>query len=89
MHDPELESLRALIDSIDEELVAILARRAATAVRIGEAKRALGAKVCDRERESAVIQRVLSANSGPVSNEDLQAIYEAIIAACSHVQQSS
>ena len=85
---PELERLRHAIDGVDERLVRLLAERAATASSIGEEKRRLGIRVSDQDRETAVLERVTSMNPGPMSNQDLSRIYEAIIAACSRVQET-
>ena len=52
MSDPELSVLRSQIDSIDEQLVLLLARRFEVTDKIGKLKAVLGLKAVDRARES-------------------------------------
>jgi chorismate mutase len=53
----ELEELRHEIESIDRDLVALLARRVEVARRIGGAKRQTGRPTLDPAREAAVVRR--------------------------------
>jgi chorismate mutase/prephenate dehydratase len=79
---PDLRRLRRRIDALDRRIVALLNERAALAVAVGRAKRAAGwAAIRDLERERDVLDRVAAANAGPLSEADLRAIYERIIAA--------
>jgi len=57
--NPELETLRAEIDAIDRELVALFERRMTVAARVGEAKAAAGVAVLDETRERRVIENAL------------------------------
>jgi chorismate mutase len=49
-----IDELRARIDVIDEQLVALLNTRAACAIEIGRLKRELGLPIYQPERETAV-----------------------------------
>ena len=60
-----LGELRVQIDRIDEELLALLNRRAALAGEVGEIKRAEGSPVFRPEREAQVIDGLCGRNPGP------------------------
>jgi prephenate dehydrogenase len=53
---PELREARDLIDELDQELVALLARRAELARRAARAKADLGEGVCDPAREARLVR---------------------------------
>src|SRR5215203_5909064 len=75
----EMDALRAGIDSVDEEIVRLLDRRARLARRIGEIKqeKGLGAYAPARERE--VLNRVLDLGSGDFPKRGLEAVFREII----------
>lgn len=81
-----IEEWRERIDEIDRELVALLNKRAALAVRVGEEKRRTGTGVYDPEREDEVLGRIRRLSGGPLRAHALDAIYRAIIAGCTEVQ---
>jgi chorismate mutase len=56
----DLESLRAEIDQLDEQLWEIIAQRISTAHEIGEWKRAHGEQVLQPERYQQVLDRCLA-----------------------------
>ena len=78
--DPALGPLREQIDALDREIVRLLNERARIGIEIGQAKAARGLAVHDPERERDVLRRVAAANPGPVPEEDLLALYRAVIA---------
>ena len=72
-----LDELRQKIDEIDRKLVALLNERARCAVQIGQIKREAGqGSVYSPERERDVIEKVLAANEGPLSDGTLIAIWK-------------
>ena len=78
----ELARLRAEIDELDRELVALLNRRAEAARAAGRAKVAAGRRaVRDDGREREVLLRVAMANEGPLPQADLLAIYRRLFRA--------
>ncbi len=84
-----LESLRREIDSLDDELVALLNRRMAISRRVGRLKPATGQAVYQPDREAAVLERVLSAGGdGPLSPRALRAIYGEILSASRDLQRA-
>ncbi|MCZ6650805.1 MAG: chorismate mutase [Acidobacteria bacterium] len=74
-----IAALRAEIDTVDEDLVRLLNRRAGWALKIGRSKRAMGLRIYEPERESEIIARVGRLNGGPLSRAALQRLFERII----------
>ena len=77
-----LSQLRAAIDEVDRELLALLNRRAGFANEVGELKRAEGTPVFRPEREAQVINTLQAANSGPLKNENVATIWREVMSAC-------
>jgi chorismate mutase/prephenate dehydratase len=78
----ELARLRARIDELDRELVALLNQRAEAARAAGRAKVAAGRRaVRDGEREREVLLRVAMVNEGPLPQADLLGIYRRLFRA--------
>jgi chorismate mutase/prephenate dehydratase len=82
---PDIEKLRREIDRIDEELAALLQRRAGLAQDIGKLKG--GAPAYRPERESEVLQRVTRAD-GVLSSERVAAVFREIISACRSLEEA-
>ena len=80
--DPKLLSLRAQIDAVDRELLALLNRRAGLAQAVGEIKKREGSVVFRPEREAQVIDGLESANTGPLRTESVAPIWREIMSAC-------
>jgi chorismate mutase/prephenate dehydratase len=78
----ELRRLRRRIDVLDRRIVALLNERAELARDAGRAKRAAGRRtVRDAEREREVLLRVTMANTGPLPQADLLALYRRLMTA--------
>jgi chorismate mutase / prephenate dehydratase len=78
---PELRRLRRKIDALDRKIVGLLNERAEIGREIGRAKVDAGRRaIRDAEREREVLLRVTMANTGPVPQADLLAIYRRLIA---------
>ena len=78
----ELRRLRRRIDALDRRIVALLSERAELGREVGRAKAAAGRRaIRDVEREREVLLRVTMANTGPIPQADLLAIYRRLIAA--------
>ncbi|MDA0225502.1 MAG: prephenate dehydratase, partial [Proteobacteria bacterium] len=76
----EIERLRLEIDALDDELAALVGRRAGLARRIGELKG--GAPVYRPEREAAILRRVAARTHGPLSGERVAAVFREVISVC-------
>ncbi len=81
----DIEKLRREIDAIDDELAALLQRRAALARRIGEAKG--GAPAYRPERETEILRRVTK-GEGSLPAERLAAVFREIISACRSLEEA-
>jgi chorismate mutase/prephenate dehydratase len=79
---PELRRLRRRIDALDRKIVALLNERAELGREVGRAKAADGRRaIRDAAREREVLLRVTMANTGPMPQADLLAIYRRLMAA--------
>ena len=83
----DIADWRRKIDEIDRKLVALLSERAQAAHEIGKLKRVAGMPIYEPDRERHVFENTQQANSGPLSNRDLQRIYERIMDVMRHIQQ--
>ena len=79
---PDLLALRTQIDGLDRELLALLNRRAALALHVGELKKREGSVVFRPEREAQVIDGLKSANPGPLNGDSVAPIWREIMSAC-------
>ncbi|HYO55337.1 prephenate dehydrogenase/arogenate dehydrogenase family protein [Archangium sp.] len=86
---PELKETRELIDQLDHELVALLARRAELARRAIRAKAQVGQPVPDPAREDAVIasRRAWASELG-LDPEGVESIFRAVLRFSRHAQQT-
>ena len=77
----ELRRLRQRIDVLDRRIVALLNERAELGRAVGRAKADAGRRaVRDPQREREVLLRVTMANTGPLPQADLIAVYRRLIA---------
>lgn len=75
----EIEAHRAKIDEIDQQIVALLNKRAGHSLVIRGLKPGARMGLYDPKREEEIFARVNSYNEGPLYNENLREIYEAIL----------
>ena len=82
-----LEDLRQAILVIDAELVALLGRRAALSLAVGERKQASGQSDVFRPgREATLMRQVEAMSCGPLPKEHLRAIYREILSSSRNLQ---
>jgi chorismate mutase len=74
-----LEELRRRIDQLDEALVRLLSARAACALEIGRAKKALGLEIYQPSREAEVLAHVQRINRGPLDDAAIRRLFERVI----------
>jgi chorismate mutase/prephenate dehydratase len=79
---PELLALRHQIDALDRDLLALLNRRAALALAVGELKKKEGSVVFRPEREAQVIDGLKRVNAGPLRTDSVAPIWREIMSAC-------
>ncbi len=73
--------MRRRIDSLDRRIVGLLNERAELGREVGRAKAAAGRRaIRDAEREREVLLRVTMANTGPMPQADLLAVYRRLFA---------
>ncbi|MEQ8663228.1 MAG: prephenate dehydratase [Gammaproteobacteria bacterium] len=82
--EQRLAELRQAIDAVDDELLALLNRRAGLTIEVGEVKRASGEAVefYRPEREAQILRRLLAANPGPLPDGDLARLVREVISTC-------
>jgi chorismate mutase/prephenate dehydratase len=79
---PNLPDLRIQIDKLDKELLALLNQRAHVAEQVGDVKKREGTPFFRPDRVAAVIEKIQQANTGPLKNEHVAAIWNEIMSAC-------
>jgi len=87
----KLLAIRDRIDAIDDEILALLSKRADCAEEVGETKRQAGEEnpwFYRPEREAQILRRVSKDNPGPLANERITAIFREIISSCLALEQS-
>jgi chorismate mutase/prephenate dehydratase len=84
MKEEKLGALRKRMDTISEELVVLLNKRAKVAQQIGQVKGDGPMYIPARER--VVLERVVAQNKGPLTNRELHAIFEEVVAACRNLE---
>lgn len=78
---------RAKIDELDRQLVRLMNERAKAAQAIGRLKRKTQMSIYEPDREQVIFQNVLRSNPGPLREQDLQVIYQALIAVMREIQK--
>ena len=79
---PDLASLRVQIDALDQELLALLNKRAHVAEQVGEVKRREGSPFYRPDRVAQVIAKIQGRNPGPLKDGHVAAIWREIMSAC-------
>ncbi len=81
---PGLDKLRAKIDALDEELLALLNRRAGLALDVAEIKRNDGqdGAFYRPEREAQILREIARRNPGPLPDEAVCRLFREVISAC-------
>lgn len=86
-YNTKLLELRNSIDTIDNEIVALINKRLGVSLQVGELKKRYDNKVLDKSRENEIMQRLCDLNQGPVSNTVLQYIFSVIMSASRELQK--
>jgi chorismate mutase/prephenate dehydratase len=82
-----LDDLRKTIDSIDDEILTLLDRRATVAADVAREKRASHVATYDPERERQVLLRLESKSGGRFPREAIRAVYREVMSACLALQE--
>jgi chorismate mutase/prephenate dehydratase len=81
---PGLEAIRGRIDSVDDQIHALISERARLAQQVGISKHGDGHTVdfYRPEREAQVLRRARARNQGPLRDEDVLRLFREIMSAC-------
>lgn len=82
-----LPEVRVQIDAVDDELLALLRRRADLTTTAGKIKQAAGAKTFARPEREADILRRLAPGGGALTESSVRTIFREIISACLAIEQ--
>jgi chorismate mutase/prephenate dehydratase len=82
-----LDDLRRAIDGIDDEILALLERRAGLARDVAKAKQASRVPTYDPERERAVLDRLEAKSAGRFPREAIRAVFREVMSACLALQE--
>lgn len=74
-----LDDCRRQIDTLDEQLVALLNRRAVLVREVARIKQQTGLPIRIPSREAEVLAKVAAANRGPLDDAALHRLFNAII----------
>lgn len=85
----EIADWRVKIDELDEQIVALISKRAEAAAAIGELKRQAGARVYEPGREQQVFDHVRAVNPGPLADTEIQHVFERIVDVMRTLQQKT
>jgi chorismate mutase/prephenate dehydratase len=77
--DPVVREFREQIAATDLELLATVNRRVDLVRRLKEHKAAAGLDFVDRAQEERLVDRLAEANPGPLSEDGLRALYQALL----------
>ena len=79
-----LSELRTQIDSIDDEILVLLNKRAQVAIEVAKTKIAAGEKQCfyRPDREATVLRRIKGQNNGPLADETIVFLFRELMSAC-------
>ncbi|MEA2093029.1 MAG: chorismate mutase, partial [Pseudomonadota bacterium] len=82
--DDKLDALRSRIDTLDEQIQALINERAACAKEVAAVKSGEGenADFYRPEREAEVLRRVSARNAGPLPAEEMVRLFREIMSAC-------
>ncbi|MCG6886249.1 MAG: prephenate dehydratase [Proteobacteria bacterium] len=84
----QLKTLRQEIDSLDEQIQALITKRAEAAEAVALTKQANGDTAFYRaEREAEVLRKVMARNQGPLSDEEMARLFREIMSACLALEQ--
>jgi len=82
-----LAGVRRDIDAIDDQILALLNRRAAASIEVGKRKDGTHQAVFKPFREKEVLKRLVAENVGPLPAEHLRTIYREILSSSRRLQR--
>lgn len=85
----DIAEWRKQIDTVDQQLVALLNQRCRCAMAIGGLKQAQGLPITEQEREERVLANIRDANracGGPIDDAALERVFTCIMAEMRRLQ---
>jgi chorismate mutase len=82
-----IADLREKIDDLDDRLLSLLNERAQIAHQIGLIKQKQGLDITDSNRESAVLNRMVASNPGPLNDLQVHTLFSLIMSSCREIQE--
>ena len=77
--DPSVQAARERISALDGELVALLNQRLGVVRELHAYKRARGYPMVDPARESRLLDALVAANPGPMSDDGLRDLWASLL----------
>ncbi len=87
MDQKNLKNLRQQIDTLDDQILDLLNRRAEVVVAVGKAKDEKRGEYYVPSREKVIFERLISANKGPFPDEGVRRVFREIISASLSLEQ--
>lgn len=84
----KIQSLRARIDAVNLDLLALLSERARLAEEIGEIQSSLGQSQYDPQREQEMLDALTAANAGPFDDATVKSLFKQVFQASMHVGET-
>ncbi len=82
-----LGRLRTAIDEVDNKLIELLSARANIVLEVGKYKRDSKTPIYAPHREREVLDKILAANKGPLSDKTVEAIYRELMSGSFQLEQ--
>lgn len=85
----DIKKIRKKIDSLDEEILVLLNKRAQEAINISKEKQKFenSDNFYNPEREAKVIRRIQELNDGPLTNKNILKLYREIMSVCLSLEE--
>ena len=74
-----MDKLRARLDAIDDQMLALLVERAQVILQVADFKQKHEMPAYIPAREAAILERLRAINPGPLSGDAIERIYRAVI----------
>ena len=74
-----IDELRARLDEIDNQMLALLSERAQVVLQVADFKQQHNIPIHIPDRETAIFKRLRTTNPGPLSGDAIERIYRTVI----------
>jgi len=84
----ELAGIRSEIDGTDDEILALLNRRAGFVARVAELKEKMKVPFYVPSRERQIVERLSASNPGPFPTEAIRSVFQEVFSACLSLERT-